>query len=66
MVELYGENNMKAYKVISEHKNNRKRMSESGQWDKPLYSSKVGFVQAIVQENGQLVTKHLPKTDIDE
>lgn len=46
---------MKIIQVISEHKKNRRN-----QVDKDLWHSRLGWGECIVEENGKLVTRHLP------
>lgn len=56
---------MKIIKVISEHKKNKKKMKRdvkgmTVEWDKPLWSAKIGHAQCIVEINGELLTRHIP------
>lgn len=52
---------MKIVQLISENKKTRRKTGADGKPLSGLYSSKAGFYEAIVEENGKLKTKHLVK-----
>ena len=54
-MKIEREERMNIVKIISEHKKTKRNLKQQG-----MFHSKIGWVEAIVEENGKLVTRHLP------
>ena len=58
---------MKVLHVISEHKKTKRLIDHAtGSWIKPEYKCKEGLVECVIEVNGYVTTRHVPKERVKE